>query len=304
MATIETVREITPGEGDFVQIHIKGWIVVARDGFVKVGDKVIYIEVDNWVPLELLATPRPKVFRGVTGQLIKTRKIHGVMSQGVCISLPKNMETYEVGRVVTEELGILRYETPAPACLGGDPKGNFPMFIPKTDQQRIQNLTVHDEPREVTEKLEGSSMTVYHHGEETGVCSRNVNLKESATNAMWMVARKQGLFEILEGRNIALQGEIVGPKISGNHYKLDEYRFYLFDIYDIKDKSYWSPQERRVFAGHHDILHVPVLDEWTTEIIPADGPSAINPAVLREGLVFKGMKQTFKSISAEYLSKQ
>ena len=31
-------------------------------------------------------------------------------------------------------------KSPIPACLSGTVKGNFPSLIPKTDQERVQNL--------------------------------------------------------------------------------------------------------------------------------------------------------------------
>ena len=70
------------------------------------------------------------------------------------------------------------YEPPETnASLRGEArKGGFPWFIPKTDQERIQNLgkrynhyQEQDYEFEWTEKLEGSSMTVYIRDEEEGV---------------------------------------------------------------------------------------------------------------------------------------
>ena len=46
-----------------------------------------------------------------------------------------------------------------------------------------------------------------------GVCSRNFELKRDETNAWWEAAVKHGLEDKLRnlGREIALQGELVGP---------------------------------------------------------------------------------------------
>lgn len=45
------------------------------------------------------------------------------------------------------------------------------------------------------------------------VCSRNIELKHDETNAWWEAAVKHGLEDKLRnlGREIALQGELVGP---------------------------------------------------------------------------------------------
>ena len=82
------------------------------------------------------------------------------------------------GTDVTELLGIQKYEPPIPAQLGGKVKGNFPSFIRKTDEERVQNL-VKDYMKWVeygilfyaTEKLDGTSATYYLYDGEFGVCS-------------------------------------------------------------------------------------------------------------------------------------
>jgi hypothetical protein len=63
----------------------------------------------------------------------------------------------------TDILGVKKYEKRLSANLSGLARGNFPSFIPKTDQERIQNLSrnfpvwVADEAiYEMTEKLDGT----------------------------------------------------------------------------------------------------------------------------------------------------
>ena len=144
----------------------------------------------------------------------------------------------------SELLGILKYEKPLSAQLAGQARGNFPSFIPKTDEERIQNLSKQlakwqeqNLEFEVTEKLDGSSMTVYitteqdEQGQEVprfGVCSRNLDLKDTEGNSFWEAAKKYDLerklieFNAECSMNIAIQGELVGEGIQGNKYKLTE----------------------------------------------------------------------------------
>jgi RNA ligase (TIGR02306 family) len=228
-----------------------------------------------------------------------------------------------IGLDVTEILGIQKWEAPIPASLSGDVEGVFPTVVPKTDQERIQNLT--EELKEwqsnsaftweVTEKLDGSSMTVFVHDDRAGVCSRNWALKETAGNTLWSVARREGLIEKVRqtGRNLALQGELIGEGIQGNPYKIKGQDFLLFDIYDIDRGEYLGPVERRVFAETHGIKHVPVLatemviEEWVTGLLTmADGVSILNPKTNREGWVFKCNTfggPSFKTISNKWLTK-
>jgi RNA ligase (TIGR02306 family) len=210
-------------------------------------------------------------------------------------------------------------------------KGNFPYFLPKTDQERCQNLrkeifeTFLDEVYEVTTKLDGSSMTVYVKDGEVGVCSRNIDLVETEGNSFWKVARDQGLVDALQGysedmeMDLAIQGELIGEGIQGNPEKLKGQRFLLFDVYDITNGRYLNPSERydvldQLKRGGADLEHVPIIDQdvrvaqaydTIDELLEfAEGPS-LNPQTKREGLVFKSWESdfTFKAIANSYLLK-
>ena len=228
-----------------------------------------------------------------------------------------------IGLDVSHWLGIQKWEAPIPAQLAGDVEGPFPTAIPKTDQERIQNLTEQlkewqgngDFTWEITEKLNGSSMTVFINGDTEGVCSRNWNLKETEGNTLWKVARRNDLLAKIRktNRNLALQGELIGEGIQGNSYKVTGQEFFVFDIFDIDRGDYMTPFERRVFCDTHGIKHVPVLakemviQEWVTGLLTmADGQSVLNPKANREGLVFKSNVfdgPSFKAISNRWLLK-
>jgi RNA ligase (TIGR02306 family) len=237
-----------------------------------------------------------------------------------------------VGTDLTDALEIQKWEPPIPAQLQGMMKGNFPHFIPKTDQERCQNLrkdifeTHAGETYEVTTKLDGSSMTVYVKDGEIGVCSRNIDLIETEGNSFWKAARDQNILVALarisedKGEEYALQGELIGEGIQGNPEKLTGQKFYLFDIYSITEGLYLTPLERYSildklrYTYGADVAHVPIVepviritDKVTTidELLEyAEGPS-LNPQTKREGLVFKSHKSyfTFKAISNLYLLK-
>lgn len=225
-----------------------------------------------------------------------------------------------IGLDLTESLGIQKWEPSIPAQLQGMMKGNFPSFIPKTDQERCQNLRKEfDEYQsftyEVTEKLEGTSFTCFISDGEFNVCSRNLNLKETEGNTYWNVARRYNIEEKLREfgyEDIAIQSEILGPAIQNNIYELKEYQFFVFDAYDIKNGKYFTPEKRQEFCKKLEFQHAPVLEtielkNLTIEniISIADGFSQLNNKVLREGIVFKSLCGThhFKSISNKYLLK-
>ena len=328
MATIRRIDEIRPIEGaDAIEAAVVGgWVVVIKKGEFKAGDLAVYLEIDSWVPHEiapfLSKGQEPREYNGVKGERLRTVKLRGQVSQGLLLPVTLTFWRDE-GTNVTDSLGIQKWEAPIPAQLAGDVEGVFPTVVPKTDQERIQNLTEELKTWqsnsaftwEVTEKLDGSSMTVFVHGDREGVCSRNWALKETAGNTLWAVARREQLIEKVRqtGRNLALQGELIGEGIQGNAYNVKGQDFRLFDIYDIDRGEYLGPVERRVFAETHGIKHVPVIatemviEEWVTGLLTmADGVSVLNPKTNREGLVFKCNTfggPSFKAISNRWLIK-
>jgi RNA ligase (TIGR02306 family) len=235
----------------------------------------------------------------------------------------KNMfdfNRFDEGDDVSELLNIQKWEAPIPAQLAGEVRGMFPGFIPKTDQERIQNLTAEfadwTERKlhwEVTEKLDGSSMTVYVFDEDEGVCSRNLNLRETEGNSLWTVARRNDLIGKIRstGQNLAFQGELIGEGIQGNPYKIRAQEFYLFDVYDIDAGRYLRPAERQLLAKSLDIRQVPglgiqSLDCDVAQLLTfAEGKSVLRNETEREGLVFKHVTDpvSFKAISNKFLLK-
>jgi RNA ligase (TIGR02306 family) len=336
LATIRKINEIKliPDADKICAYRVDGWWVVDSIGKYNVNDLVIYCEVDSWIPHAvapfLSKGQEPREFNGVKGERLRTVKLRGQVSQGLLLPIetafPGSDRRFwwsQVNVDISERLGIQKWEAPIPAQLAGDVEGNFPTVVPKTDQERIQNLTEELKTWqsnsaftwEVTEKLDGSSMTVFVHGDREGVCSRNWALKETAGNTLWAVARREQFIEKVRqtGRNLALQGELIGEGIQGNAYNVKGQDFRLFDIYDIDRGEYLGPLERRVFADTHGIKHVPVLatemviEEWVTGLLTmADGVSTLNPKTNREGLVFKCNTfggPSFKAISNRWLIK-
>ena len=328
MATIRAVDGIAPIDGaDAIETAvIGGWKVVVKKGEFTVGDRAVYLEIDSWVPTELAPFlskgKEPREFNGVKGERLRTVKLRGQLSQGLLLNLDTALpftNSFQDGDDVSEVLNIQKWERPMNAQLAGMARGNFPSVIPKTDQERVQNLVKEIAASvslkfEVTEKLEGSSMTCYLIDGVFGVCSRNLDLKETEGNAFWETARRERIEEKMracDAGSWAIQGELVGPGIQGNIYKLAEPRFYVFDVYNIQTGEYMLPGLRRALVNHVGLHHVPVLltDKdlgvgSVDEILQwAEGKSKLNLMQEREGIVFKQIDggMTFKAISNNYL---
>ncbi len=337
LASIRKIDAIAPIDGaDAIEVAIVGgWKVVVKKNEFAVGDLAVYFEIDSWIPTELAPFlskgKEPREFEGVKGERLRTVKLRGQLSQGLLLPLEPTCanivsELFE-GLDVSVPLNIKKWEKVLPAQLAGQAKGNFPTAIPKTDQERCQNLVKEINAAikaglkfEVTEKLEGSSMTCYLIDGEFGVCSRNLDLKETEGNAFWATARKDGIEEKMRavptGGDFAIQGELIGPGIQGNIYNLKETEFRVFDVYNITGGFYMNPADRRKLIDTMGLKHVPVLAAQaelydTLGIQDVDGllKFAEGKSVMgligceREGVVFKDCNggMTFKAISNKYL---
>jgi len=343
LATIRKIKEIRPIEGaDAIELAIvDGWqVVVAKNVGHKVGDSVVYCEIDSFLPIreefEFLRKSSYKKMGDQEGFRLKTIKLRGQVSQGLILPidiLPIRQFTtvgnLPLGMDVTEMLGIVKYEPPVPAQLAGKVKGSFPSFLRKTDEERVQNL--EKEYREwtisskhqfyATEKLDGSSFTCYIKDGVFGVCSRNMDLLETEDNTFWVVARKLDLENKLRsfGKNICFQGEMVGSGIQGNHYGLKEQTVLFYNIYLIDEMEYFNFPLFRKTLMDLELLSVPILESpfyfppdpdsnlpfssVSALLKAAEGKSILNDKVEREGLVIRSMDRTisFKAISNKFL---
>lgn len=222
LATVRKIAALDPIPGaDAIEVAtVDGWKVVTQKGLHKVGDHVIYLEIDSFLPkgdprYEFLMKSGVRTFEGVEGHKLRTIKLRGQVSQGLLLPLREFIddfvdskwdegqelsEFFFLGADLTEFLGIKKWEAQIPACLGGLVKGAFPSFIKKTDQERCQNLVTeifapvthadsqHDEgverdaEYEISVKLDGTSVTYYHYNGVVGACSRNLELKINDEN--------------------------------------------------------------------------------------------------------------------------
>jgi RNA ligase (TIGR02306 family) len=373
LASIRRIAAIDPIEGAdrIVCATVDGWkLVTQKSNNFAPGDLVVYFEIDSFLPVcETFEFLRSSSFKSTKhlgdGFRIKTIKLKGQVSQGLILPIselskfgtlykscvpPHHFENdfaripYEEGADLTQFLQVKKWEKPLDPRLAGVARGNFPSFIRKTDQERVQNLfgklkghkstydpdtgvVVHTEEYnydqrerwEATLKLDGSSMTVYlagigtEEGPRFGVCSRNLDLKETEDNTFWQVARKLKLEEKLMncGRNFALQGELMGPGVQNNREELKEHDFYLFDIWDIDAQRYLTPAERLIICAEffNDLSHTPMIGTISLAnfnsvddfLKYADRPSLNHK--IAEGVVFKRFdgNSSFKVINNKFL---
>ena len=202
LAIITRIKSITPiPEADrieaitFTQNH---WTCVAGKGEFREGQPCVFWEIDSFLKKDEryddILSKCLRVMKGQEGYRIRSQKFRQQISQGYAMPLSKFPEldqNAEDGTDVTELLGVRLWQLPIAEGFGfciGRPKGGFPHFIRKTDQQRIQSLG----KRKIMEffghigfvqevKMDGTSCTMgyYYQNDEYKfcVCSRNLELK-------------------------------------------------------------------------------------------------------------------------------
>lgn len=205
-------------------------------------------------------------------------------------------------------------------------------FISKTDEERCENMPwilQNKEPFIVTEKLDGTSCTyiLERKGKkfEFYVLSRNIRQMRPDQkcfhdyNIYWELAKKYSIEEKLTAilvsnpilKYVCIQGEGVGT-VQGNPLKLKEDDLYIFNLIDSLSGR-WDSIHGKEYLGRFGFKWVPILDE--NFIMPdtmeelkqcSTGPSIINAAVLREGVVYRSKElnpTSFKNVSPTYLLK-
>lgn len=335
LATIRRIDEINPiPDADAIEVAtVGGWRVVVKKGEFAVGDLAIYCEIDSWIPSSiapfLSKGNEPKEYNGVKGERLRTIRLRGQLSQGLL--LPIDLTFFrDISTDLTETLGVQKFEPPIPAQLAGEVRGMFPSIIPKTDQERVQNLSAELKEWcgltfEITEKLDGTSCTFYLDADgELHVCSRNLDIKYNPDNTLWKIAERLNIATEMAnyGANYAIQGEVIGEGIQGNKYQLKGQEFFMFDAYDAVAGCYLDSRQRIGLCTNLVLKktnftialpHAPVIDDrfvlnhGVEELLAmAEGKSFLNPKTEREGLVFKCIEKPnihFKTISNRFLLK-
>jgi RNA ligase (TIGR02306 family) len=340
LASIQKVLELNPIPGaDKIEVcTVLGWKCVVQKGEFKPGDVGVYFEIDSLLPDKPeFAFMADRKFR------VKTISLKKQISQGLFIPLSKityaDLSSYKEGDDVTELLGIEKWDPPEEsgpgANLGGRKSGNFPVFLRKTDETRIQTtknfLSRHKGKKfYYTEKLDGTSSTFYYLVEDLygrtagkfGVCGRNFEFDyiEDKPNSYWETAKRYNLEEKMKalGLNLCIQCEMVGPGIQKNKYKLAEKKLYIFNAYNVKDQTFFNYEKTKEIAAKLEMETAPILGEFVLDhtveqlVEMSRGKSVLNKDTLREGIVCRAIvdevdeelgRLSFKVIQPEFLLK-
>lgn len=391
LASIQKVIGIEPIEGKdkIVLATIQGWKVIVQKEQFKVGDLVIYCEIDSVLqekPEFEFLRARTWIDNGVVkGFRIRSMKMGSVVSQGIAFPVDiVPVQYHKEGLDVTDVIGVKKYERPDELEIVNVPKkwyskyfyvarqklsripviGNlfkkdsqgWPEWCIQSDENRIQNLGQKflnfnaGKTFYITEKMEGCSATFAIKASRFYVMSRsqvkwispvkkfgfiedyNVVIHSDNNNNWMKVAKKFNLKQRLaklskiDRTDFWIQGEVVGPGIQDNIYKLADVDFYIYGAYNVTKRCWLTFEQLKALVNDLNrdgiknkddkpLKLVPILNEaWsithytTIESILEDatGTSVLNDT-LREGIVFRSVNDTdkisFKAVSNEYLIK-
>ena len=405
LVTIRKVLEVNPiPNADAIEVAtVDGWQVVIKKGEFNPTNYCVFFEIDSFLPADnplfgfLMRNGTKKDEAGVERIRLRSVKLRGQISQGLALPIDIiNMDTinslaeamkikesdgverfFKVFRTLEETrdgienfLNVTKYERPDERNGGtgaGKAKvaGNFPIVVPKTDEDRIQNVfgkfkqTMQGVPFRKSLKLDGSSQTIAYFNnpdffvekvddevtewdEETQelkvvevkpypfqwetsqvvVCSRNLALKFDESTAFWKAALKDDIPARLKqycedhDRQLALQGECMGPGIQGNREELTEHEFFCFRIWDVDNQNFLDDADFLEVTSTLGINIVPqgeivnffdVYDTIKDALDSADHASIKHP--ISEGDVYKstvkvnGQTIHFKVINNKFLLK-
>ena len=102
LATIRKISEVRsiPEADKICAYGVDGWFVVDTVDKYSVGDLVVFLEVDSFVPTELAPFlskgKEPREFEGIKGERLRSIRLRGTLSQGLLLKLQDCFDIIEI----------------------------------------------------------------------------------------------------------------------------------------------------------------------------------------------------------------
>lgn len=311
------------GRTDIELAMVKGWKCIVKKGEFAVNELAVYCAIGS-IPDK--------------HDRVKTIAVGGIVSQGVLKPLSaiphlkvskRKLSEYQEDDSVAEEMNVTK-DIPKEERAQYDTKKaheEFPSFVPKTDSMRLQHhpdvflTALLDKSIVITRKEDGCSCTFAYKDQRYMLCGRNYiwkNADRASSPEYFDMQDKYDLKKKLRelGKNIAIQGEIVGPKINGNRMKLKERELFVFDVYNIDAQQYYGYDDMCAVCAELGLNTVPLLYRGNAAALDLSVEGFLRMAenteyakgVAAEGIVVKSddpawrMRRVhFKAISNKYL---
>jgi len=340
--TVERIAEVwTHTNADrleMARVASMSYQFVIGKGSFQAGDVVIYFPIDSLLPAAVItALGLDGKLSGAEKNRVKTVRLRGEISQGVVAEPALLLDNWNDGTVyaegqdVTTLLGVTKYEPPPIPSHAGTLKPLPPLVsvydIEGADRFRPLVERLLDERVMITEKLEGSHFAISINASgEIIVSQRHHRIEpvEGAEHDWHRAARVSGLrdkmpllkaeLEERRGNNLEVvtaRGEMIGPGIQGNYYKLPGQ---MVKIFEIEANGEPLPaQEFSELVRQFELDAVPFLAEKVTlrewlagrsVAEAANGASVIAPNLAREGIVIRPMREMRDSTIGRLILKQ
>jgi RNA ligase (TIGR02306 family) len=335
--TIVRIRAIEPiPNADAIELAVVGeYRSVVRKGQFQPGDRAIYLPEASVLPDALIEK------LGLTGKLagaaknrIKAVRLRGCLSQGVLY--PEVPVSAGDGEDMSAILGVMKYEPPIPASMGGDVASLFghPLKYDIENYKAFPDVIHPNELVEMTEKAHGTFCgfgvipglshvemfdgdgIVYSKGlGAKGLVFKNVpsndrNIYVQATRSLAIHDRIRSSFP---GRVVHVLGEVYGYGVQDLTYGRKDRGFAVFDV--NVDGSYLSRDALSDAVAMLGLDRVPIVyrGPFTAAVLSehTDGETILGgSAHVREGVVVTPMTERrddqidrviLKSVSGDYL---
>jgi RNA ligase (TIGR02306 family) len=271
-----------------------GYPVILRTGSFQEGDLAVYVPVESIVPAD------DQRWAFLDGHWrIRAKRLRGIFSMGL---LTEADPTWEVGKVVHEELRITKYEPPEPLQMGGENEkdpGFLPCYTDIEGLRRWPNVLQPGEEVVITEKIHGANGRWLWHQDRFWAGSHRGIKRRDEDNLWWKAAARYGLEEALQRRpGLVFYGEVFG-QVQDLKYGAGKNDIFvaMFDAMEVETRRYLDYDEFMVQCTALGLETVPVLyrGPWDDRMrSSAEGPTNWADGVpnhVREGFVVKPVRE-------------
>ena len=252
LASIQRIWKIEPIEGaDRIELAcVLGWQCVVNKDQFKPMDLAVYFEIDSFLPIRpefefMRSSSYRKTDIMGEGFRLRTMKFRGQISQGLLLPIEQFHEIpadVELGRDVSDILGVKKWEIEEKATTGGTVIGTLPVDVPHTDETRVQaepdligdfvGLEYY-----ISTKMDGSSHSVSLDENGFHVTGHNYEYKDDGKSAFYNLVKREDIEDRMRkfykdnGLHVlTIQGELCAPGIQQNRLKLTRPEWYVFTI--------------------------------------------------------------------------
>lgn len=277
-------------------VKVLGYQCVTEKGLHSAGDLIIYIQPDSVLPEDAAWA---EGYRKYSPGRIKAVKLRGEFSEGIIVKFEQVREyllnkltcVEEImqdastltgsaeGADVAAALDIKHYEPPLPQDLSA--KGALPFGIPKTDEERWENITGRlpfGEKVDVSLKIDGQSWSAYYNFEnkEFGVLGRTMEYKEDCSNRYTAQIERYDIKNKLTaycekyGVSLCIRGESYGDGLqahSFNPHAKEKAGLAIFSVYNIRTRKYERRNDEFYFIRVAEELGLPTVPILERDVV-------------------------------------